>query len=272
VDGVAVATDFDTLSMFTTYALLETSAGYFQELGLNAAETPAPTLYGPRLAGAMTLVSRDTVFYLNGLDLFVVFPGARADRIPPGLNLGVMAHEYAHRVWYYELWNGSLMAMLPELLADADGLRTYNLIRAASEGVADFFGASVANDPRFVSDSVPGGGDGRDLDVEKVIAQAWVSGDVPTLLGGYDPYALGSVLAAVLWRIDRQTTATALPSALVAAMRDVGDRVRARRQYALADFERALVAALPDGARSDACTALQQPYAVVWDRLAVVCP
>jgi hypothetical protein len=269
---VAVASDYPSLSMFTTYALMEQSAEMFRGLGVRCVETPIPTHYAPRLSGATSLPTRDNAFYQNGLDLFVILPDAREDRVPTGLNAGVIAHEYTHRVWYYELYNGSLLAMLPDLLAAPDGARSYNLLRAAGEGVADYFGARAAGDPDFVADSVPGEGHGRDLAVEKVVDPQWISGDAPTLLGAYDPYALGGVLAAALWELDAATSAAALPGALVTAMRVVGERVRDTLHYDLGDLERAAIVELPLGARADACATFAGPYAVVWDRFATVCP
>ena len=123
--------------------------------------------------------------------------------IPFSMNAGVMAHEYAHRVWYYEAWGGTTLCHAANLdgSTDLNALQNMlNLINALDEGVADFFGALVFGSPNFLAPSVfaelaaP-----RDLSQARQIEATWLSGQAPVVESLYNPYAIGSVLASMLW-------------------------------------------------------------------------
>jgi len=264
-DQVAVATDFDTLVMFSTYAHLERVALAFDALGVVAASTPMPVYYAPTVAGG-SLPSTDVAAYYAGVDFFVIESAGDLPGLPLGTNAGVVAHEYSHRVWYYELWRANLLEQLPAILDDDAQTTSYNLLRAANEGVADYFGAVVSDDASYIAQSFDGVGQ-RGLDATYEVASAWIGGQEPLLIGRYDPSPLGSVLASTLWRI---RDSDALDHAIIATLRALTPSTPL--DYELGDFETELLHQLDADARIDACNHFEDSYAVVWDRFASVCP
>lgn len=264
---VAFATDFDTLVLFSTYAQLERAATAFAGLDVPIAATPVPVYYAPVVEGGV-LPSTDVTSYFVGADFFVVEEtGEDLAGLPLGANPGIVAHEYSHRIWYYELWRASLLEHLQDILDDPAQSASYNLLRAVNEGVADYFGAVISEDPRYLSETF----DWREvehrfLDGQPQLDSDWLGGRAPLLLGRYDPYPFGTVLASTLWR----SRSDALDTALIATLRAVTPELPLA--YQAGDFEAELLRQLDDATRIDACDHFEQSYSVIWDRFASVCP
>ncbi len=270
-DGaVAVPADFDSLVMASAFVHLEQAAAFFAEHG--APVPPAPCLVAPQLTGTWSLPDADALAYVPGLDLFLLLPPGRDADPPLAVHRATLTHETSHRVWYYELWGGSLMSVRDALDTDPSARAGLNLLRAANEGVADYFAAADSGDPRFVAHaSGASPPTWRDLDRNPVLDPAWCDGTAPLGPGGYDPYRVGSVLAASLWRIGDRIGNAALTAALLGAMRRLGAELRTSFSYTLGDLERHLLAELPDDARAIACAELAPAYAPIWPRLAEAC-
>jgi hypothetical protein len=265
-DRVAVPTDFDTLVMFSIYAHLERAALAFDALGVVVASTPVPVYYAPVMEGG-TLPSTDAAAYYTGVDFFVVESAGDLPGLPLGANAGVVAHEYSHRVWYYELWRASLLEHLTAILDDEAQTASYNLLRAADEGVADYFGAVISDDASYIAQSFDQV-DERRLDVTREVASAWVDGREPVRAGRYDPYPLGSVLASTLWRM--RAHSDELDATIIATLRALFPSFPL--DYQFGDFEIELLRQLDANARIDACDLFEDSYSVVWDRFTSVCP
>jgi hypothetical protein len=137
-------------------------------------------------------------------------------------------------------------------------------LRAADEGIADYFAAVVTGNPAYHGDSFHHL-EVRYLDQFSAVEVEWVDGTAPTVAGQYDPYPLGTVLASTLWRA-RALLDTDLDSAVVASLRALGDRLSSPLQYDLGDLELEILG------RVDACTEFEEAYAVIWARFASVCP
>jgi hypothetical protein len=255
--NVAVPRDVVTLMAFSMYAHLERAALHFEALGAGF-DTPAPVYYEPIVAGG----ALSGVAYFAGADFFAVDPGA-ADELPVAANPGVLAHESSHRVWHNLVWQRRLLTRLPAIAADAEQLAAFHLLRAADEGIADYFAAVVTGNPAYHGDSFYHL-EVRSLDRFSAVEVEWVDGTAPTVAGQYNPYALGTVLASTLWRA-RAAFGTDLDSAVVASLRAVGDRLSSPLQYDLGDLELEILR------RVDACTEFEEAYAVIWARFASVC-
>ncbi len=152
--------------------------------------------------------------------------------------------------------------------------QSLNLVLATDEGVADFFGAVIMNDPHFLSYSVPGElGSERNLDEVRPLPSAWLSGQEPsTTDGAYNPYGVGAVVASFLWRSAQAVGADQIERALLSAAASIGTQLRSNFDYLIGDIEIATIAALPANLRPGACSVAQTSYAVIAADFSSVCP
>ncbi|OGQ91801.1 MAG: hypothetical protein A2289_10105 [Deltaproteobacteria bacterium RIFOXYA12_FULL_58_15] len=266
-DGeVAVPTDIASLLLLSAYAHFERAAVYFSELDSIVTENSAPCFYDPHIpiSDDLTVSTVDNAAYVPIADLFLIMRTEKLGDIPLALNPGVLAHEYAHRVFYYELWGAELADVEMDPLAA-------NLLGAVDEGVADYFAARIVNDPQFTSHSLDEtAAAARDLSTPRQLEVAWLDGTKPTKSGVYDPYPLGTVLAANLWHL--VDAIADLDTAVLAAQRSVRiDLSTHGFTYQVGDFEIALLQHLDESTRIYACAELEYTYAAAWNRFSGVC-
>jgi hypothetical protein len=275
-DGdVVVATDFDSLQMFSIYAHLEQAAIYFEALGVDRASVDqAPVYYEPGIESADGIPSEDNALYHFGIDGFIVLEHDVLEDIPLGMNSGVMAHEYGHRVWSYETWGGERFALGSQLdFSDPGTLSEMNLLTGCDEGIADFFAAMITGNPRFIEPSLYDYlGDERSLDVLRQVESSWVTGNQPAAGGAYYPYALGAVLASTLWHVAEDVGQDVTAAAVLAAERATFEAFSATLSYSFGDFENEILQALPGGARSAACSRFEYSYQTEPGLFTAVCP
>ncbi|OGR09299.1 MAG: hypothetical protein A2341_10690 [Deltaproteobacteria bacterium RIFOXYB12_FULL_58_9] len=276
VDGdVAIATDFESLSMLTAYAHLEAAAMFFNALHVATTSEPTPVYFHPTLAVAVpdSYPTSDNATYFPEADGFIILPMLTYREVPFAMNRGVLAHEMAHRIFYYEFFAGELFATLEQHRMTPGAKSNWQRIRATDEGVADFFGAAIAHDPQFLSPSVPDDvANARRLDRTRILDPAWVAGDEPTANGEYLPYLPGAVVAAALWQIAQLTDVETVSLALIAAQRDLAAQIRDTFTYRFGELEAAVVENLPANHRTAACTVLSQSHTAAWAYLASSCP
>lgn len=276
LDGdVAVPSDFDSLNLLSAYAHIEEAQAFFKSLGASHAADVVPLYYHPRITSADdatedAVPDADNAAYFPLADALLLFPMVVLQDIPFPVNRGVMTHEYAHRVFYYEAWGGQMFATLIAALDQQDFYNVWNLIRAVDEGCSDYFGAALTGNPNFVYDSHSAGD--RALDVVREVDANWTDGAQPTSGDVYDPYALGSVIASTLWGLADIAGTSAVSNAILDAQRDLAAALEQSFAYAVGDFEASVVAALPAAQRDDLCERALLSYAAVWDRFAAVCP
>jgi hypothetical protein len=287
-DGdVAVATSYDGLAMLSAYAHFERAVLFFQELGIAIASDPVPVYYHPTIddGARFGIPSTDNAAFFPNADAVFLLPMVVLDDIPFPVNGGVLAHEYAHRVFYYEAWGARMFEILSSALdASApdpnEAATSWNLIRATDEGFADLYGALIFDDPRFISHSVfPELAEPRDMSVLRSIDPSWTSGVAPTAHNGaYDPYAVGAVLASTFWAIKDLAGAGPLAAAVVAAQRAQAAALAQRFQtsrrldYSVGELEARVIAGLPAAVRSDACDRARLSYSAAWSSFSGVCP
>lgn len=146
--GVLWPADFHTWNMVTTYWNFENAYLYFQDL--LASQTPAQTpdelnrmrvMYWPELKINDTVVT-DNALYLSFVKSFAITPFQNEKRIPLAMNLGVIGHEVAHKVWSKRVFNDE--GIHPTLRPSTGWSgEPFNLLKSLDEGLADFHGFGV---------------------------------------------------------------------------------------------------------------------------------
>ncbi len=280
MDGdVAVPSDFDSLVMVSAYAHLEKAALFFSAIGVTEAAQQVPVYYSPSLPDAKTLglPETDNAAYFPDADGFILLSMEILQEIPFGTNPGVVAHEYAHRVWYYGIWDGEMFAAINEHQQDGWDLQeaaAWNRLRATDEGIADFFAAAVTGDPGFLAESVPPSlSDPRDLARMRIMDAAWLAGSLPLdSRGQLNVYAPGSVVASTLWSIAQVAGVDVVARAVVEAQRALAPSLRASLRYQYGELEAYVIGRLPAASIASACDRAQQSYAAIWSSFSAVCP
>ncbi len=223
VKGVVRANDYDTFAMLSLYRALERTRAFYRGVGVGDEAMPTLAVYfRPRIEVLVfPLLASNNAAYSSPLDGFLFFNDFFAgSAVPVALNLGVIAHEYGHAVWQHVLWKGRLPAWALDSWPD----RAVNELRALDEGLADLFGATITDDPRFVGRSAAKLTAERDVSVTRMV----VASDLAAAAGGsllYDPYRLGSVVASALWTVGQRTGRQALAGYVVDAERRASGRI-----------------------------------------------
>lgn len=210
-DGVLHAEDYDSLNMASSYWALEQSRNAFLDLGMQPQELNAlRAFYHPRIQLATKVVPTfwyltDNAAYAPPFDGFLIVPHIALQGIPFTANLGVMAHEYSHKVYNRLVEKGSpVQAWLKHDWSPS----AQKQVRGVDEGLADIFGFWVSQDPNYFAASVSPAeypGLDRDLSVERIMpadyAQMLLDVSEEGSGTGYDPHELGAYVASALWQI-----------------------------------------------------------------------
>ena len=244
VGGVLHAQDYDSLNMASSYWALEQARALFVDLGVDAGGlNPISAYYHPRLELGTKLVPTffaltDNAAYAPTFDGFMIVPHVLMDSVPFSMNLGVMAHEYAHKV-YNRLVERD--ARVPAWLRNDWESRAANQLRGVDEGVADMFAHLLTGDPNFIARST------GDLDVDRDMRKArrddddmvdaWLAvpdaeGNVPAFL----PHELGAHVAGALYELGEalggdEAAHRRVAVALLGAQRRVAEGVATVPQY-----------------------------------------
>lgn len=213
-NGVVRALDYSSFAMLGIYRELERIRDFYRGLGVaDPALKPIPVWYHASISLFSVPFVQNNAAYspeADGLLLFSEY--LDGDEVPLDLNLGVMAHEYGHAVFNHLAWGGHV----PRSLLDGWPSRGTNMLRALEEGLADLLGATITDDPRFLSRSSASAGAARDLSVKQVAdLPMWSAASASS--DSYDPYPLGTVLAAALWRVGDDAGRTAVAKTVVKA-------------------------------------------------------
>ncbi len=268
---VAVPLDVDSLAALSAYFHFEAAAQLFADLGVTTAGETLTVYFEPEILDTSgTFPTNDNAFYWPEIDAFVLLPNVVLQEIPFAMNPGVLTHELSHRVWYFEAWGG---AMFERLSFPGATSQTWNLIRSADEGVADFYAAHLTDNPAFLGPSIdPELVEPRDLTVLGEVDAQWLTGERPVVDGVYDWYALGSVTASTLWAFAEISGRQAVASAILEAARVLSIRWAVQVSYAVGDLEAEVIAQLPAEDRVALCDRAALSHAAAWTALAAVCP
>lgn len=145
-DGVLYPADFHTWNMVSTYWNFEKSFEYFQQT-YDGASTEK--LLGARILYWVDYQDKqskpndppvlDNALYFSPVRAFVIVPFKELQKVPLAMNLGVIGHEYAHRVFNLKAYGGK---SIPDSI-NSWQLAPFNILKALDEGLADFHGYAV---------------------------------------------------------------------------------------------------------------------------------
>ncbi len=272
--GVLIPEDFDSLAMATAYWSLERARQFFEALGVSPDELNAlKTFYHPRMQIVTKLVPTfwfltDNAAYSPMHDAFLLVPHIALAELPFSGNLGVMAHEYSHKV-HNVLVDRNARNPRPGWSAAAT-----NQIAGVDEGLADVFGAALTRDSNFFAPSANFIGPNRDLAVERVITAQ----DALLALGlsvadgdlkpgeprkAFDPHALGAFVASAIWQLMVETQAPErIARSVVDAERALGQKLAdgSLRTYSVVGFWNVFLDQLPSFDRSRMCTLIRARF------------
>lgn len=139
--GVLWPADFHTWNMVSAYYNFEKSYAYFNEIydGADPKELrPLRVHYWSDLQLNSPPIA-DNFLYLSFIKSFVITPFKANQLVPLPMNIGVVGHETAHRVFNFKaLSNEGLHPALQSW-----SLEAFNFLKSLDEGLADFHGFSV---------------------------------------------------------------------------------------------------------------------------------
>lgn len=140
--GVLWPADFHTWNMVTTYYNFERSYLYWLDVynGVDPKELQKMrVMYWPevRLNSATPLT--DNALFLSFVKSFVIVPFKDQQLVPLAMNIGVIGHEVAHKVFNYKVLGDA--GIHPALTSW--NAQPFNLLKSLDEGLADFHGFSV---------------------------------------------------------------------------------------------------------------------------------
>lgn len=144
--GVLWPGDFHSWAMVTTYWNFEQAFLYFNKI-YDGEKTDhlagASVLYwgnytNLNIADPAQQLLTDNVIYYSPIRVFVVAPFQLLQKVPVSLNVGIVGHEFAHRVFNQKAYGDK--AVPPQLGWEGAPL---NILKSFDEGLADFHGYGV---------------------------------------------------------------------------------------------------------------------------------
>jgi hypothetical protein len=228
LNDIVYPENFDSLELLSDYYNLEKARTALANWG----STTLPA----RLAVAHADIKDDSglspladgELYYTPLATFYLPAATPRAQIPASFNVGAVAHALAHEAVEEQIWKGAPLAA-PELGPDHDPLwnSARHIARSLAEGIADYLGVAVSEDPRWFDHSLQQGAATRALDTIRCsspdMLEALPADDAQT---PYDPYPLGTVLAGALWE-SSQSGVQLSAKGVLAALPDLGQRALA---------------------------------------------
>ncbi|MBX5483994.1 MAG: hypothetical protein IRZ16_19390 [Myxococcaceae bacterium] len=274
-DGVFHADDYESLDMASSYFALWQARELFVDLGVDPAQLGTiRAYYHPRIEFLTRLVPTfwnltDNAAYAPSFDGFLIVPHVAIAGTPFSTNLGIMTHEYGHRVFNRLVDHGSTV---PVSVKKGWSEIAQRQIRAVDEGLADVFGHLITGQSDFIRPSLGDDDFGidRDMSVRRVMSEAAVTDLLTPPADGslevYDAHLLGAVVAAALWRLgedlgDHRRVALAV----LDAERDLGDAIAQTPKYDFSTLELlGRIASKFDGEdRTTACAIFRDRFAAL---------
>ncbi len=238
-DGLLWPVDFHTWGMVSTYYNLENAYTYFKALGvpmeaLEGAKAPRVFYFADFVDLSQSMEPQtDNAFYFSLLHGFAVLPFKTLQRVPFAMNGGVMAHEYAHRIFNLRVQNdAAFFSLFSDWSASTAQL---NLLKSLDEGFADYHGAAATCllpygcDTRFFAASLPEKdltAAARDISrtshcITKGLYTSLTSDTLGTFVGTGRQYELGGLFAASMYQAALEGNKhQVMQSALLAAYND----------------------------------------------------
>ncbi|MFH1466962.1 MAG: hypothetical protein ABIO70_21445 [Pseudomonadota bacterium] len=199
--STAVPLDADGLLLWSFYAHLEDIARELPEHGLDPEVFfPVGTAWTPVIPDVMLeLLPLKNAAYATGGHFFILLADLADKDVPLAANAGIVRHEFGHAIFHH-LTCGAPLAAPPFDAADQRAGSLY--YSSLHEGFADSFAGLTLDDPAFLAASLDL--EERRLDGDQTLEgvelpEEFIATSDEELLAIYDPYALGSVIAAAAW-------------------------------------------------------------------------
>jgi hypothetical protein len=298
-----VADTYETLFYFTMLANFESAFAFADDVGVaNRATSSADenhaivgmfssVVVSPLLP--IPLLSSDNAAYAPPLDGWLALRSAFQAGVPFAMHRGVIAHEFAHRVFFhttvsdidggFDLWRTAITDASPT----RDELRAQMLLKGLDEGLADVFAITAlqnkdavieafsAADGGFVAEAARRDVEGdfaavatydnlRDRSLEPKLLSG-CNLDVDDFRGSFNFYCVGTVVAATLWEAaeaDPAIMRSAIEPAVLVALPQVGAALANGVAFDIDQFLEPFVQALPAGRRRElACETIAVRFA-----------
>lgn len=256
-NGVLIPTDWESLIMFSFYHHLEAGRAFFAELGVPASALgPVTTYFNIRVTSLLFFwgapLITDNAGYTPIADAFLLFPSLiLSDSIPLAANEGVVVHELSHAIKHRMLHPNK---KLPPYVTEKWTVSASNAYRSDDEGIADFFAAITTQQTNFIAPSLDLPELDRDLSQPRNFTSELFEAQ-NTKIENYDPYPLGSCLAAWLWSIgENQNDRLRVGKAVIDAFQTMESILNT--DYSLAQLLNHIVAHLENEDKERACTLL----------------
>jgi hypothetical protein len=298
-----IAETWETLFYFTMLANFESAFAFADDVGVvNRATSGADedhavvgmfssVVVSPLLP--IPLLSSDNAAYAAPLDGWLALRPAFQAGVPFAMHRGVIAHEFAHRVFFhstvsdidggFDVWRNAVTDASPT----RDAVRAQMLLKGLDEGLADVFSITALQNKDAITEafSAADGGfvaEAARRDVEGAFAAVATYDNLrdrsiePSLLSGckldvddfrasFNFYCVGTVIAATLWQAaeaDPAIMRSAIEPAVLVALPQVGAALANGIAFDLDQFLEPFVQALPAGRRREmACDAVAARFA-----------
>lgn len=238
--GILQPADFHTWNMITTYYNFEMAFLYFQKAGVPATELGTSTVYYfpyfADLSSGRSDPVQDNALFFSPVQAFMVLPFQSLQTVPLAMNLGIIGHEYSHRVFNKRAYEGqSIPAPLSRwgqggLVSEPQ----INLLKSMDEGLADWNGYGVTClsaagcNTRFLGASLPAAEtDARDMAqnnkcMTEDLRNAYLTENANDFSNAGKQYRVGTVLASALYHAAQKfpTEQGALQQAVLRAYTD----------------------------------------------------
>ncbi len=262
VEGLVHPEDGRSLELATLYFNLERAKGFYDDLGVELFDTTvyyAPEFWVGR--GSDFTEQFDNALFDPVTRTFSILPSKALVDLPPAMNLGVIAHEYAHAVFVNQVFPSDAgLTWLAQrgLQEPVKWARAANYTRSVDEGLADYLAGVLTTDPDFLAHTIPAAKADRTLTPtdERCFDDAMrlsAENDDPA---AYDPYPLGAVLSAALWRAAGNVGERIVPFARSVVVNEtkIGQRLLEKQENTeLADLVDALASDLVGDLKPVAC-------------------
>jgi hypothetical protein len=196
-EGVAVPADQDGLLLFSFYAHLSDARDALAAQGVDLSPMfPVAIAWNPAVSPLLEVSPADNAAYAIGANLFLLLADGDDRDVPLLANAGVVSHELGHALFHLRMAGDPLAQAIVTDPASRAGMWQASL----HEGFADALAALLLDDPRFLDASVTM--PARDLDGTAILTEALLPDPdtlADSLLPIYDPYALGTVFASLVW-------------------------------------------------------------------------
>jgi hypothetical protein len=232
--GVLWPMDFDSWNMATTYYNFEKASEYFQSIG----DTPdelngAKVYYFPYYAEVdiSNLPIEDNAIYNSLVQGFLILPFQQLQAVPLAMNLGIIGHEFSHRVFNTRVYQGQSIPAPFLLWGNTTPVQilntpSLNILKSLDEGLADWHGVGATClspsgcNPRFLEASLGSdAANARDMSrlhcLTPSLFNALHGDDVNTFISISGQYEVGTIIASALYQAAGSSNLAALQQAVL---------------------------------------------------------